>query len=108
MLEIVEPDAVERARHDWQFDLYLRKRIGVGGALPFPEWIATDADHAVGFNNTPGGFSVRGELQPAHRWYFLFCRHLRRSFPGARGGPRQAEIFAQGFARVLLMKKSAP
>src|ERR1700712_3522636 len=38
----------------------------------------------------------------------LFGRDLRLSFPAACGRARQSEIFAQGFAGIIVVKQAAP
>src|SRR5450631_3883236 len=53
MLEVIEADAIEGARHQWQFDLHPRKRMGALRALPLAEGLAADRDHAVALDDPP-------------------------------------------------------
>jgi hypothetical protein len=53
MLEIVQADAIEGARHQRQFDLHIVQRMRLLGALPFAEGIAADGNHSVAFDDAP-------------------------------------------------------
>jgi hypothetical protein len=91
MLEVIEPDAIEGARRQRQLDFDVGKQMRARCALPFAEGIAVDRDHAVTFDDSPGGLPVRGELQPAHALTFYSAAIRGDVFhaPAAgRGSPR--------------------
>ena len=54
MPEIIQPDAIEGARHQRQLDLDVGQRMRARRTLPFAEGFAADRDHAIAFDDTPG------------------------------------------------------
>src|SRR6185369_15433235 len=66
MLEVVQPDAIEGARDQRQFDLDVFQRMRLRSALPFAERIAVDGDHVVVLDDAPGCLAGRGEFEPTH------------------------------------------
>src|SRR6476619_5690587 len=66
MLEVVQPDAIERARDQRQLDLHVLQRMGLRAALPFAEGIAVDGDDLVALDDAPGCLARGGEFEPTH------------------------------------------
>ena len=92
MLEIIQPDAIERARDQRQFDLYVFQRMRLRSALPFAERIAVDGHHVVALDNAPGRLAGSGEFEPTHEvssCYSAAARGLVFQAPAAgRAKPR--------------------
>src|SRR5713226_9870105 len=72
MLEVIEADAIERTRHQRQFDFHLRQGMRARCALPLAEGIAADRGYAVTFDDPTRGLSARRKFEPTHA-YSLFC-----------------------------------
>ncbi|MGY4482846.1 hypothetical protein ACVWWR_002037 [Bradyrhizobium sp. LM3.2] len=53
VFQVVQADAVKRARDQRQLDLDLRQRMRARGALPFAKRIAGDRDHLVALDDSP-------------------------------------------------------
>src|SRR5437764_3405316 len=74
MLQIVQPDAIKRARHQRQFDLDVIKRMHLRRALPLAEGFAVDGDHMIAVDDAPGGPARGREFEPTHRSSLFFTR----------------------------------
>src|SRR5437588_1920799 len=92
MLEIIQPDAIERARDQREFDLDVFQRMRLRSALPFAERIAVDGDYVLALDNAPGCLAGGGEFEPTHGVSSCYsaatCGRVFQAPAGGRATPR--------------------